>query len=44
MQLFLAEVVAPRDSVVKGHVYTIEIIPELYDFSKKIQSLRGIVI
>ena len=31
----LAEIVAPRTSGKKGHVYTIEIVPKLYVFAKK---------
>ncbi len=31
----LAEIVAPRDSESKGHVYTIEIVPELFAFASE---------
>ncbi|MFH0748837.1 MAG: protein-L-isoaspartate O-methyltransferase [Candidatus Bathyarchaeota archaeon] len=30
----LAEIVAPRDAEKKGHVYTVEIIPELFAFAR----------
>ncbi|RLF21961.1 MAG: protein-L-isoaspartate O-methyltransferase [Thermoprotei archaeon] len=30
-----AEIVAPKDSPIKGHVYTVEIVPELVEFAKE---------
>ncbi len=37
----IAEIVAPKNSKVKGHVYTIEIVRELYEHSRKILEKLG---
>lgn len=37
----LAEIVAPKASAEKGHVYTVEIVPELFDFARKCLEFTG---